>query len=95
MDALVPAPAAGGTSRWNLALKGLLLLLVLVLPGGSLILLALALWRGVKAARTESASGGEISIGTLRHATFRAWRELRTHSHEVPAARQHPGSIAA
>ena len=50
------APAAAPKS--HLALKALLLLLALLLPGGSLLLLALATWRGVKAARSEGFTAG-------------------------------------
>ncbi len=82
------APPAAPVSRWNLASKGALILVALLLPGGSLILLGMATWRGVKAARSpgEGRSVRTVvtdAVGGLRRAAPRS------------TTRQQPGSIAA
>jgi hypothetical protein len=72
------APTAAPVSRWNLVLKGTLVVMALVLPGGSLILLGMATWRGVKSARggppenrsIRSVIGG--AVGSLRRAAPRS-----------------------
>ena len=69
------APAVA--PRSHLALKALLLLLALLLPGGSLLLLALATWRGVKASRTEGfAAGFREELRLLRGAPRPPSRKL-------------------
>lgn len=50
-------PLAATSDKKSLALKGLLLLLAIVLPGGSLLLVALATWKTMKATRSR----GEVA----------------------------------
>jgi len=63
------APAAAPTQHRHLALKAFVLLLALLVPGGSLLLLGLATWRGVRAARSEGfVAGFRAELRLLRGA---------------------------
>lgn len=81
-------PSAAPSSRWNLALKGTLVVLALVLPGGSLLLLGVATWRGArKAARGGTGAGSLRSIVTGAVGSFRR-SAPRSSAHQ-------PGGLAA
>lgn len=48
-------PSPMPTAAWKVAGKGLLLLLVFLLPGGSLLLLGLTSWRALSSAQERKA----------------------------------------